>query len=136
MKIAITSDIKRLRPGMTASADISPRHETTSLGVPIQSVTVRTMDQLAMEGEEVEDAEKRFTADKDGFVEIVFCVEDGKAVARQVETGIQSNEMIEIKSGVDADETVVSGSYRAISRDLVNGAAVTIADKSDKREEA
>ena len=136
VKIAITSDIKRLRPGMTASAEISTEKKDNVVGVPIQSVAVRTIDQLAMEGEEVEDAEKRFTADEDGFVEIVFCVEDGKAVARQVETGIQSNEMIEIRSGVDADETVVTGSYRAISTDLVNGAAVTIADKSDKREEA
>jgi HlyD family secretion protein len=132
VKIAITSDIKRLRPGMTASAEISTETKENVVGVPIQSVAVRTIDQLAMEDEEIEDVEKRFTADEDGFVEIVFCIEDGKAVARQVETGIQSNDMIEIKSGIDADETVVTGSYRAISTDLVNGAAVTIADKSEK----
>jgi HlyD family secretion protein len=134
VKIAITSDIERLRPGMTASAEISTEKKENVVGVPIQSVAVRTIDQLATEDEEIEDAEKRFTADADGFVEIVFCIEDGKAVARQVETGIQSNDMIEIKSGIDADETVVTGSYRAISTDLVNGASVTIADKSEKEE--
>jgi HlyD family secretion protein len=134
VKIAITSDIERLRPGMTASAEISTEKKENVVGVPIQSVAVRTIDQLTTEDEEIEDAEKRFTADADGFVEIVFCIEDGKAVARQVETGIQSNDMIEIKSGIDADETVVTGSYRAISTDLVNGASVTIADKSEKEE--
>ena len=136
VKIAITSDIERLRPGMTASAEISTETRENVVGVPIQSVAVRTIDQLAMDGEEIEEAEKRFTADADGFVEIVFCVENGKAVARQVETGIQSNDLIEIKSGISADETVVTGSYRAISTDLVNGAIVTIADKSAKRDDA
>ena len=63
------------------------------MGVPIQSVAVRTIDQLTLEGEELEDAEKRFTADDDGFVEIVFIVEDdGTVTARQVKTGIQSDE--------------------------------------------
>ncbi len=47
-------------------------------------------------------------------------------VARQVETGIQSDDMIEILSGIDADEEVVTGSYRAISTDLQNGAQVDI----------
>ncbi len=137
VKIAIDGEIARLRPGMTASADIKTKTRDDVVGVPIQSVAVRTIDQLTLENEEVEEAEKRYTADKDGFVEIVFCIEDGKAVARQVETGIQSDDMIEILSGIDADEEVVTGSYRAISTDLVNGAAVTINnDKSDKANRA
>jgi HlyD family secretion protein len=59
-------------------------------------------------------------------VEIAFCIEDGRAVARQVETGIQSDELIEILSGLDEGDEVVTGSYRAISRDLENGALVAI----------
>jgi hypothetical protein len=43
--------------------------------VPIQSVAVRTVDQLTMKGEERKEAEKRYQADKDGFVEIVFCID-------------------------------------------------------------
>ena len=118
VKIAIESDkIAKLRPGMTASADISTETKTDVVGVPIQSVAVRTIDQLTLPGEEVADAEERFTADDDGFVEIVFCVEDdGSVVARQVKTGIQSDSMIEIVSGVAAGEEVVTGSYRAISK--------------------
>ena len=127
VKIAIQGEIERLRPGMTASADVSTKTKTDVVGIPIQSVAVRTIDQLTLEGEEVADAESRFTADEDGFVEIVFCVEDdGTVVARQVETGIQSDDMIEIVSGIEADEEVVTGSYRAISTDLQNGAQVNI----------
>ncbi len=127
VKIAIEGEISKLRPGMTASADVSTETKVDVIGIPIQSVAVRTIDQLTLEGEEIEEAEKRFTADDDGFVEIVFCVEeDGSVVARQVETGIQSDDMIEILSGIDADEEVVTGSYRAISTDLQNGAQVDI----------
>ncbi|MCH7637323.1 MAG: efflux RND transporter periplasmic adaptor subunit [Proteobacteria bacterium] len=127
VKIAIEGEISKLRPGMTASADVSTETKVDVVGIPIQSVAVRTIDQLTLEGETVEEAEKRFTADDDGFVEIVFMVEDdGSVVARQVETGIQSDDIIEILSGVDANEEVVTGSYRAISTDLQNGAQVDV----------
>ena len=132
VKISIDSEIVNLRPGMTASADVSTETKSEVVGVPIQSVAVRTIDQLTLEGEEVSDAEKRFTADDDGFVEIVFCIEDdGSVVARQVKTGIQSDDLIEIVSGVDADDEVVTGSYRAISTDLQNGAQVSINNDED-----
>jgi HlyD family secretion protein len=136
VKIAISGEISKLRPGMTASADMFTETKPNVVGIPIQSVAVRTIDQLTLEGEEVSDAEKRFTADADGFVEIVFCVEDGKVIARQVETGIQSDDMIEIISGIEEDEVVVTGSYRAISTDLANGAEVTINNDVDQRSNA
>jgi HlyD family secretion protein len=126
IKITITDPPKELRPGMTASAEIITKTEEQALSVPIQSVAVRTIDQLAKKGEKRKDAEKRFHADKDGFAEIVFCVEDGKAVAKQVKTGIQSENLIQILTGLKGGEEVVTGSYRAISKDLVNGAPVTI----------
>jgi|SoimicMinimDraft_3_1059731.scaffolds.fasta_scaffold13174_2 HlyD family secretion protein len=120
VKISITSATSKLRPGMTASADIVTATEPKAVSVPIQSVTVRTPDQLGKDG-------KNYKAGKDGFVELVFVVKDGKAFAKQVTTGIQSNDTIEIKSGVAEGEQVVSGSYRAISRDLGNDMAVKIA---------
>ncbi|HOX27061.1 MAG TPA: efflux RND transporter periplasmic adaptor subunit [Candidatus Krumholzibacteria bacterium] len=126
VKIAITDPPATLRPGMTASADIFTKTNESALSVPIQSVAVRTVDQLVMAGEDRQAAEQRYTADRDGFVEIVFRVESGKAVARQVTTGIQSDELIEILDGLAEGDEVVTGSYRAISRDLVNGAVVTV----------
>jgi HlyD family secretion protein len=119
VKIAIDSDTGKLRPGMTASADIVTATEEKAVSVPIQSVTVRTPDQLGKDG-------KNYKPGKDGFIELVFVVKDGKAFAKQVTTGIQSNDTIEIKSGVTEGQQVVSGSYRAISRDLGNDMAVKI----------
>lgn len=126
VKIAIVNPLQSLRPGMTAAADIFTKTNERALSIPIQSVAVRTLDQLALEGETREDAEKVYTADRDGFVEIVFCIEGDMAVAKQVTTGIQSDDLIEILSGLGEGEVVVTGSYRAISKDLINGAEVTV----------
>jgi HlyD family secretion protein len=136
IKIGIIDPPKTLRPGMTASADIVTNTNAHALSVPLQCVALRTVDQLMKKGEKRKDAEARYQADKDGFVEVVFCIENGKAVARQVKTGIQSDELIEILGGLKEGDEVVSGSYRAISKDLENGALVRInnekkPDKSD-----
>jgi len=135
VKITIIDPLSSLRPGMTASADIFTKTNEHALSVPIQSVAVRTLDQLALEGESREDAEKSYTADSDGFVEIVFCIDGDTAVAKQVTTGIQSDDLIEILSGLGENEEVVTGSYRAISKDLVNGAEVTVNNDPDRETE-
>jgi len=138
IKIAIADPPQTLRPGMTASAEIVTNTNPRALSVPIQSVALRTVDQLLRKGEKRKDAEARFKADKDGFVEVVFCIENGRAVARQVKTGIQSDERIEILEGLKEGEEVVTGSYRAISKDLENGAVVRIDNEKtpDKGETA
>jgi len=87
---------------------------------------VRSVDQLMKKGQKRNDAEARFKADKDGFVEAVFCIQNGNAIAKQVKTGIQGENLIEILSGLAEGEQIVTGSYRAISKDLANGAPVTI----------
>ena len=126
VKIAIVDPDSSLRPGMTASADVITQIKEDVISVPIQSVAVRTIDQLLIDGETREEAEKRYVADKDGFVEIVFSIEDSNAVAKQVKTGIQSDEFIEILDGLAENDVVVTGSYRAISKDLINGAEVKV----------
>ena len=141
VKIAITEPNDDLRPGMTASAEIVTETLESVLAIPIQSVAVRTPEQLERKDrEEAEEAEgtdgadgdkpaasrAEFEPDKDGFVEIVWLVENGKAVARQVETGIQGETHIEVREGLAEGEQVVIGNFRAISRDLENGSAVVI----------
>ena len=125
--IAVDTEKQELRPGMTASADIITETRESALSIPIQSVTVRTIEQLE---ESDENARQIFTPAEDGFVELVFVVDDGKVTARQVKTGIQGDELIEVVDGLSEGDEVVSGSYRAISRDLVHGAAVTVNNDS------
>lgn len=138
VKIAIIDPGTELRPGMTASADVVTDVRDDCLGIPIQSVTVRTLEELGVKdesgGEEAEGT-PRFEPDDDGFVEIVWVVDGSAASARQVDTGIQSDTHIEIIAGVEEGEQVVVGSYRAISRDLRDGTAVRAeGPETDQRE--
>ena len=131
VKAAVLDENPELRPGMTASADIVTETREDTLAVPVQSVTVRTLEQLNANGGEGE-TESTWTPDKDGFVELVWVVEEGKALAKQVTTGIQSDSHIEILQGLSEGDEVVIGSYRAISKDLEIGTEVTAA--SDEEE--
>ena len=136
VKIAIQDPGARLRPGMTASAEIVTEVRPDALGVPIQSVAVRTPEQLGLGGAGKKNGEGDAPAgdgapapappatDKDGFLQVVFVVTDGVAHARPVKTGIQSDSHIELLEGAAAGDQVVVGSYRAISRDLKDGARV------------
>jgi HlyD family secretion protein len=145
VKIAITDPSAQLRPGMTASADIVTEVRESALAVPIQSVAVRTPEQLGAPKEKEgkggagaavaaeTPAPPAFTPDKEGFVEVVFVVADGVAHARQVKTGIQSDTHIELLEGPAAGEQVVVGSYRAISRDLRDGSKVVIGEAEEER---
>jgi HlyD family secretion protein len=148
VKIAIADPGSQLRPGMTASADVVTEVRESVLAVPIQSVAVRTPEQLGAKGGEdakegkggggetaagAAETPPAFTPDKEGFVEVVFVVADGVAEARQVKTGIQSDTHIELLEGPGAGEQVVVGSYRAISRDLRDGSKVVIGEGEDER---
>jgi HlyD family secretion protein len=136
VKIAVLDPGTRLRPGMTASAEIVTEVREACLGVPIQSVTVRTVEQLEVgkNPAESESGTPRFLPDDEGFVEVVWVVENGTAKARQVKTGIQSDTHIEILEGLAESEQVVVGSYRAISRDLKDGVAVEIGGGAEGRD--
>lgn len=131
-----------LRPGMSASCDIVTATHDSVIAVPIQSVTVRTLEQLQQklkgrkEGEtNAEEAVPAYVPDKDGFVEVVFVVQNGVVQARQVKTGIQSDTHIEIVHGLSENDEVVVGSFRAISKDLQNGMAIKTATAPKKENE-
>lgn len=150
VKVAIAEPPVELRPGMTAAADIVTDTKDAALSVPVQCVTVRTLEQLKGDDKgkdkqeapgvpdaNADDGAGGFKADEDGFVQIVFVLEDGKAVARQVETGLQGENLLEITSGLKEGDTIISGGYRAISRELKNGARVEVNNEAkDKAEQA
>ena len=126
VKIAITEPGTRLRPGMTSSADIVTETRENALVVPIQSVAVRTPDQLGGAASEADSSEAvQYTPDKDGFVQVVFVVTEDRVSAIQVNSGIQSETHIEIIDGLNPDDEIVTGNYRAISQLLENDSKVT-----------
>lgn len=133
VRIKLLSPDEKLRPGMSCTADIQTETVTDVIAVPIQSVTIRSeiSDKgKENEGDKEEEIVEKKPSNKNGKPkEIVFIVEDGKAKAVEVTTGISDADYIEIKSGLNGGEMVVSGSYRAISRDLKDGSKVRVEEK-------
>lgn len=129
VRIKLLNPDDKLRPGMSCTADIQTETVSDVLAVPIQSVTIRskTPEKPVEEGEEV--VERKSNGKNDKPKEIVFIVADGKAKAVEVTTGISDADYIEIKSGLKGGEDVVSGSYRAISRELQDGSKVRVEEK-------
>lgn len=102
------------KPGMSASVDIFTAREIGATGIPIQSVMV--------DEEPGKDPQ-----------EIVYLFKDGVAEKVAVETGIQDDYFISIKSGVAEGDEVISGPYSTISRLLEDGDPVRKEDPEDKK---
>jgi HlyD family secretion protein len=127
------------RPGMNASADIKTRRVENVVAVPITSVAARVkgsdqnIDEKKKEkkkdGEENEE-DAASVAAADELEEVVYVVKkDGTVEKRVVKTGIQDINYIEILSGLQPGEDVVSAPYNAISKTLRTGKKVTVVQK-------
>jgi len=117
------------RPGMSATVDIQTETRTDVLSIPIQAVTTR-LDTAAAQRDE----EGIILADEDPKV-VVFIVSGEMVRLREVKTGIQDNNFIEIESGLTLDEEVVVAPYSAISRKLQDSTIIEIVTKEKLFEE-
>ncbi len=134
VKIKILDPDNNLRPGMSCNADIQTETVDNVLSVPIQSVTTRTdipsqVETSANEGDNGVIQAKSEKKQNNKSKEVVFIVKDGKAKMVEVKTGLSDDNYIAVLSGLKEGETVVSGSYGAISRELKNGSQVRVDDK-------
>lgn len=112
-----TPHLSPFRSGMSATVEIQTLKEFQALTVPIQSVTTREVK--ADDGKE-----KRQI--------VVFVLKpDNTLEQRTVQTGIQDNNHIVIKSGLEKGEKVVSYPYSAISKILKDGMEVKIVEQNE-----
>lgn len=130
--------VPNFRPGMSATVDIETQTVVNVVSVPIQAVTVRDFAKDKKESTDSDTADITLASSQDDeniikeedFRKVVFVVEDGKAIRKEVETGISDNSHIQILSGVSAGDEVVIGSYRTLSNVLEDGDKVTVDNKS------
>jgi HlyD family secretion protein len=124
------------RPGMSATVDIKTESRTDIVTVPIQSVTTREQEDAKDKDTDfakTEKAKKASSGDngKSNLKEIVFVVENGKTVSREVTTGIQDASYIEILSGLKEGEQVVKAPFKLISKTLNDGDMVKVVDEKE-----
>lgn len=129
VRIRVT-DVERFLPGMSVTAEVETRYRTNAVTIPIQSVTTR----LPKEAKEAKEAEAKKKKDDDTppptaleakkkkeamkAIEVVFTLKDGKAKMLKVKRGISDDNFVEIIEGVSEGTEIVSGGFKAISREL------------------
>ncbi len=114
-----------LRPGMSASVDILTEEVIDVPTVPIQCVTAREKD-------EDSDKKKSELEDED-LMEVVFKVVGDTVAMVEVTTGIQDPDYIQILTGLQADDVVVTGPYNTIAKKLEPGDIISIKKDDDKK---
>ena len=129
-----------LRPGMSMTATIETGTKRNVITVPIQSVTTRSPAKgKEMKGPdesaEMASNDSRIKQTKEKIQEVVFVVENNVAKTIVVKRGISDDTYTEIVAGLDENKQVVSGSYKAINRELEDGSKVKVEEVKKKTAE-
>src|SRR6266480_2867608 len=153
VKINLEREDVLLRPGLSCTADIETNMVKDAVVVPMQAVTIRTGDSN-LSPEEIEKKKMKSAArdkgdnsadyvnerqekaaqkeEREKLAKVVFLKKGGKAQLAKVTTGISDDTYMEIKTGIQPGDEVISGSYSAISRKLKDGAKVTYDKEATK----
>jgi HlyD family secretion protein len=135
VRIVIRNPEVQLRPGMSVNVDVETQTVKQVVSAPVQSVTVRvkdngkTAEQMQEERHKEQggvsslDADK---ADRRRLERVVFLRQNNMAKLARVQTGIADSSWIQIISGVQSGDEVISGPYNGISKELKDGAKVKI----------
>src|SRR5438477_4395107 len=153
VKINLEREDVLLRPGLSCTADIETNMVKDAITVPMQAVTIRT-GESNLSPEEIEKRKLKTAArdkgdnnadyvnerqekalqkeEREKLSKVVFLKKGGKAQSAKVTTGISDDTYMEIKTGVQAGDEVISGSYSANSRKLKDGAKVAYDKEATK----
>ncbi len=132
VKVLLDDPDAHLRPGMSVRAKINTAEKAGVLTVPIQAVVERPP--LAEEGDDEGEEPAANSPGGDDEVRVVFVVEDGRALQRPVEVGISDATRVEVVSGLEAGEMVVTGPYRSLKK-LEHEERVRVREEGDEEEE-
>jgi HlyD family secretion protein len=137
--VALIDPNEQFRPGMSTTVDVYTETRDGVLKVPIQAVTAREEKKLKRNPDVEEPVEDDPGPDTDekkkNMIEIVFCIEDGHAVAKPIELGISDDMYYEVKEGLTEGDQVITGPFRILSRSLKEGDLVRVKENEKKEPE-
>ena len=121
------------RPGMTATVDIITNKKENIIGVPISAIVIKTDTSSAKRKKIV----KETISSKTEKFECVFVKIGDVAKLRVITTGIQDDSNIEITSGLNEGDEVITGPYNTVTKILKSGDQVEskLEDKKEEGEE-
>ncbi|OGC83261.1 MAG: hypothetical protein A2W07_05810 [candidate division Zixibacteria bacterium RBG_16_43_9] len=142
VKVLIQDEVNGIKPGMSASVDITTASHKDVLNIPIAAVVMReekkdTLNTKSKEGkaEALASSAKEEKNDKKKKKELegVFLIEKGRAKFAQIKSGIADQQNMEIVSGLKENDQIITGSYK-ILRTLKDGDKIKIEKKMEKKE--
>ena len=115
---------------MTATVDIITAISKNTLYAPISAIVIKTDTSSTKENarKEVADVAK----ENEEKFECVFIKKGDVAELRVVKTGIQDDTNIEITSGLNEGDEVITGPYNMVTKTLKSGDKVEIKKESSK----
>ncbi len=133
VKILIQDMVENIKPGMTASVDITTDHRTDIIKVPAGAVVMRpegTGEDKNSNDEGNSGSSENEEKDESGYYEKdkkdidgVFIVGSSEAKFVPVRTGIRDQQYVEITSGLSESDSVITGPYRML-RTIKHGQAI------------
>ncbi|MFK7001886.1 efflux RND transporter periplasmic adaptor subunit [Flavobacterium oreochromis] len=131
------------RPGMTATVDIITTRKENIIAVPISAVVMRTdttsSKKIYLEKEEEGDFQEKEEEPikEDKRYECVFVKKGDKVQLKVITTGIQDDNYIEVLSGLNKGETIITGPYTIVTKELNPGDKVKkiSGDKKESKKE-
>ena len=128
-------------PGMSVTADIETRYRTNVITVPIQAVTTRLPGSSAAQAEEAKKKAPSTTEEDKGQIEflagkktreavkpieVVFAKEGDQVRMLPVKRGISDDAHYEILEGVAEGAEIITGNFKAVSKELNDGSKVEL----------
>ena len=114
------------RPGMTATVDIITNRKDDVIGVPISAIVIKTDTSSTGAGNDASVSNERFEA--------VFVKQGDEAELQPVETGIQDDQNIEITSGLQTGDMVITGPYSTVTKTLKDGDKIEVIETNQLSE--
>jgi HlyD family secretion protein len=133
--VAMDNPPPEIRPGLSCTAKVTTATRKNAVTIPIQALTVRQKGDLepkkpastgaAQAATKVDPAAEKARKEE---VQGVFVVANGKATFRKVDTGITGSTDIEVLSGLNEGDQIITGTYQVI-RTIANDAQVKVDNK-------
>jgi HlyD family secretion protein len=133
--VALDNPPDEIRPGLSCTAKITTATRQNVISIPIQALTVRQKGDLEPKTSVTSGAQAATKTDpaaekaKKEELTGVFVVSGGKAVFHKVETGITGATDIEVLSGLNENDEVITGTYQVI-RTIRNETQVKVDNKT------
>ncbi|MBP7460668.1 MAG: efflux RND transporter periplasmic adaptor subunit [Candidatus Delongbacteria bacterium] len=132
VKIRLEAQDTKMRPGMSCTADIQTEKKLNVLSVPIQSVTVAATPLMNNPENRDNDTVPVKAKKEEKPQEIVYLVQNKLAISKAIKTGISDDNYFEVIEGVQEGDEVISGPYRAISKELKDSVKVKVESKPNQ----